>query len=53
MTQGIKGTKSTTKLSITIDTDTLTIFKMFCQTNGMKISSRIQKLIKKDIEENR
>ncbi len=35
-----------TKISLTIDPDTHSLFKNYCSENGMKVSTKIEQLIK-------
>ena len=38
------------KISLTIDKDVMIRFREYCKDNGMKLSPRIELLIKKDLE---
>jgi len=41
---------TTKKISLTIEENTFAEFKDFCKKNGMKISTRVELLIKRDLE---
>ena len=45
--EAVKGKK---RISVTIDTDIYQEFKDYCEANGMKMSSKVERLMKQTVK---
>lgn len=48
--EGVSASLTKLKVSMTIDEDVFAAFKNFCKENGMKVSTKVEQLMKENLK---
>ena len=48
---GVNAVMTKTKVSMTIEEDVFNVFKIYCQQNGMKISTKVEQMMKENLKD--